>query len=340
MKPVHRLLLALVALILITGCAGPGAAASAPTSAPTAVLQPTQTEPRPLAEPTPTPTDTAIAPTVRVDVTGTPTPRPTRTATTLPTLTSLPTRDPADWETWPVVPEGVSAAMVALYQAGLDAGNLPHRFSKVGDCQNISTYFLANYDRANRYDLGQYTSLQETIDWYAGSFKRDSAAVRGGLNVAAVQNPLFTRSKECKKGENPLACEVRLNQPSLVLVSYEELWDGNTEKYELHYTRLIEYLLEQQVVPILGTTANNKKANRIIAELAVRYDLPVWNLWAALQPLRRHGIVDGFHLTQWGNIFDFSPSQGTLSGWHVRNLTGLQALDAVHRALEQAQVEQ
>lgn len=340
MKPTNRLLLALAALMIIAGCASPGAAASAPTSAPSAAAQPTPTAPRPLAEPTPSPTGTAVAPTATAVVPRAATPRPAKTATARPTQPDLPARDPADWENWPVVPEGVSSAMVALYQAGLESGNLSHRFSKVGDCQNISTYFLANYDRANRYDLGEYTSLQETIDWYAGSFKRDSVAVRGGLNVAAVQNPLFTRSKECKKGENPLACELRVNQPSVVLVSYEELWDGNTEKYERHYTRLIEFLLEQQMVPILATTANNESANRIIAGLAVRYDLPVWNLWAALQPLRRHGIVDGFHLTQWGNIFDFSPSQGTLSGWHMRNLTGLQALDAVHRALEQAQAEQ
>lgn len=326
MKTLQTLLFCLIAVTLLTGCAQTGAAQApalptlAATAAPSATRTFTRTPPPTL---TPTPADT-LAPTTA----------PTRTPVPSVTPTPLPARDPDDWQNWPVIPEGVSPAMIALYQAGLENGNLERRFSKVGDCQNITTYFLANFDKPERYTLDDYPDLQKTIDWYAGSFKRESVAVRGGLNVAAVQNPLFTRSKECEKGENALACELRLNTPSVVLVSYEELWDGDTEKFTRHYENLIQYLLAQKVVPILGTTGNNKDANQIIAELAVKYELPVWNLWAALQPLRNHGIVDGFHLTQYGDIYDFTGAPRLLSGWHMRNLTALQAIDAVHRALE------
>lgn len=334
MKTLKTTLILITVLILCAGCAQASASTPEPASQTAPANTPTHIPPTLAASDTPAPaitqTDTVPAPTRTRQAT------PTPTAT--PSMTPLPKRDPADWENWPVVPEGVSASMIELYQAGLEAGNDPHRFSKVGDCQNITTYFLATFDKPGRYDLGDYSALQDTIDWYAGSYKRESAAVRGGLNVAAVQNALFTRSKECKKGENPLACEVRANQPSIVLVSYEELWDANTEKYAKHYESLIQYLLERNILPILGTTANNKDANRIVADLAVKYDLPVWNLWAALQPLRRRGIADGFHLTQWGNIFDFTPAPRSLSGWHARNLTALQALDAVHQVV-QAQPE-
>lgn len=330
MKTLKTTLILLTVLILSAGCAQ----ASASTPAATQPVIPSSTSTR--ISPTLTASDTPVPAPIQTDTISAPTPtrQATRTTTAAPSMTPLPKRDPADWENWPVVPEGVSASMIELYQAGLKAGNDPHRFSKVGDCQNITTYFLATFDKPGRYDLGEYGSLQDTIDWYAGSYKRESAAVRGGLNVAAVQNPLFTKSKECTKGENPLACEVRTNQPSIVLVSYEELWDGNTEKYAKYYESLIQYLLERNILPILGTTANNKDANRIVADMAVKYDLPVWNLWAALQPLRRRGIVDGFHLTQWGNIFDFTAAPRSLSGWHARNLTALQALDAVHQTLQ------
>jgi hypothetical protein len=329
MKPLKTTLFLISVLMVLASCAQPPTrepGATAPTAAPTSAPS------SPAVQPQSTRTDTT-PPTSSPNPTQKPL-KATRTITPQPSATPLPERNAADWQDWPVIPEGVSVSMIELYQQGLDAGNAPKRFSKIGDCQNISTYFLATFDKPDRYDLGEYTVLQDTIDWYAGSFKRDSAAVRGGLNVAAVQNALFTKSKDCKKGENPLACEIRANNPSVVLVSYEELWDGNTQKYTRYYESMIQYLLDHKVVPILGTTANNQAANRIVADLAVKYDLPVWNLWAALQPLRNHGIVDGFHLTQWDNIFNFASSARTYSGWHVRNLTALQALDAVHRVLE------
>ncbi|HEY9089281.1 MAG TPA: hypothetical protein VIO36_14015 [Anaerolineaceae bacterium] len=328
MKTLRLSLLLFIAVTLMTGCAQSAAAQN-----------PTPTQAAATAAPSATRTITATPPptlTLTPEDTSTPIDTPTRTPRPSATVTPLPARDPDDWKNWPIVPEGVSPAMIVLYREGIANGNLKQRFSKVGDCQNITTYFLANFDKPGRYTLGDYSSLQETIDFYSGSFQRESVAVRGGLNVAAVQNSLFTRSKECEKGENSLACELRLNTPAVVLVSYEELWDGDTEKFTRHYENMILYLLEQKTVPILGMTGNNAAANQIIAELAVKYELPVWNLWAALQPLNRRGIVDGFHLTQFGDIFDFTGTPRQLSGWHMRNLTALQAIDAVRRALESA----
>ncbi len=78
---------------------------------------------------------------------------PGETAVAIPSLT--PTLAADAWKSMPVTPL-VSAEMVAVYQRGLERGRDPSRFSKIGDCQNITTYFLAEFDTPARYNLGDY----------------------------------------------------------------------------------------------------------------------------------------------------------------------------------------
>jgi hypothetical protein len=59
----------------------------------------------------------------------------------------------------------------------------------------------------------------------------------------------------------------------------------------------------------------------------------LWNFWAAVQPLPSHGLLkDGFHLTH-GNNYFFDDPKTIKTGVSVRNLTALQAIDAVWRIL-------
>ena len=87
-------------------------------------------------------------------------------------------------------------------------------------------------------------------------------------------------------------------------------------------------------MPILGTKADNIEGdggiNQVIVKLAKEYDVPLWNLWAAVQPLPNHGLInDGFHLTWARNYFDQPDIME--NAWPWRNLTALQAIDAVWR---------
>ena len=177
---------------------------------------------------------------------------------TMPSTTvqaPTPTLAPDAWKSMPIVPV-VSARMIAVYQAGLAAGRDPNRFSKIGDCQNITTYFLASFDNPKDYSLGtQYAYLQPTIDHFAGSWSRQSLAVKGGENVAASLNPLWADPKKCNAGETPIACEIRVNNPSIVTVSMEESWSGDLVKYNEYLRKIVEYVLSQNVVPILATRA-------------------------------------------------------------------------------------
>jgi hypothetical protein len=251
---------------------------------------------------------------------------------------------PGEWMSLPILPS-VSQTALQIYEHGLELGNDPHAFSKIGDCQSITTYFLAYFDMPGFYDLGPYASLQETIDWYSGSFSRESLAVKGGFNAAAILSPLRADPRQCRSNENPVACELHEHHPSIAIISLEEWWAGHPENYEKYMRQIIEYTISQGVVPIIATKADNLEGNNLInetiANLAQEYDIPLWNFWAAVQDLPNHGLaaydpfgqVDLFHLTH-GNNFMFTDDPNVeQSGWTRRNLTGLQALDVVRREL-------
>ena len=100
--------------------------------------------------------------------------------------------------------------------------------------------------------------------------------------------------------------------------------------------QILNILVSRNVVPILSTKGDNlegdHRINRTIACLAQEYDIPLWNFWAAIQPLPNHGLQpDHEHLT-YGNT-DFDDNHALQSAWTIRNLTALQTLDAVWRGV-------
>ena len=119
-----------------------------------------------------------------------------------------------------------------------------------------------------------------------------------------------------------------------------ETWwyDRPADTYAGYLRQIVEYSLAEGVVPIIATKADNLEGdhgiNAAIVAVAQEYDAPLWNFWAAVQPLPGHGLTeDGFHLTQGRTLFDDPASlQGA---WAVRNLTALQALDTVWRGVSE-----
>jgi Tol biopolymer transport system component len=314
-------------VISITGCQSSTASPVQEMPTDPAVLTPELPEiivPPDFPIPSPLPTQVSDTQTMPASAV----PLPEETATLLPTLDlRLP---PENWQSWPVVPTRISDRMREIYFQGLARGNDPHAFSKIGDCQSVTASFLGFFDMPGRYTLGEkYQPLQSTIDYFAGSFVRESQAVRGGFNVASVLSPIWADLEVCQKGELPLLCEFRLHRPSIVFISMETWFEGRTpEVYAGYLRQIIELSLDHGAVPILATKADNVEGNHsinaTIAQLAYEYDIPLWNFWLAVQPLPGHGIDwardhEGFHIT--------------VESWNVRSFTALQALDAVWRDL-------
>jgi len=244
---------------------------------------------------------------------------------------------PGDWKELPVIP-AVTETARQVYQRGLAMGNQPGVFTRVGDCGSTPTWFLGDFDMGERYyNLGEYEELEEVIQRYQGSFGHASQAGRNGFNTASVFSPLWADPNQCSAGENPVSCEYRIQRPSLAFVMLGSNDSSRIDSFEKSLRDIIEYSIDQGVVPVLATKADNIEGddhiNTVIAQLAWEYDLPLWNFWAAARALPDHGLQeDQVHLTWAPN--DFSEPYNLTRGWAVRNLTALQVLDALWRGLE------
>jgi len=267
--------------------------------------------------------------------------------TNVASITATPILSQNFWMELPIVPLTVSDRVRELYQRGLLMGNEPNGFSKVGDCHSTNPYFLADYDLgSNAYQLGEYAYLQPTIDYFQGSFGRTSLAAKKGLSTAGVLAPLWSDWKQCSSNESPLDCEFRTHQSSFAIISLgtNEAYDVKKDKstFEGRLRRIIEHSIDQGVVPILSTKADNDEGdhyiNYVTAKLALEYELPLWNFWRAVQNIPQQGMRSADHLTfaPTSSYADFSKSENLEYGMQVRNLTALQVLDVVRREVAQA----
>ncbi|HPH96525.1 MAG TPA: SGNH/GDSL hydrolase family protein [Anaerolineaceae bacterium] len=341
MKPRHAWMILALGLVLLAGCTaqqgGIFKTAVPPTATPEGVpfATPQKGAQPPVLPVMPTP--------VRIGEATAALPRPTLEAGAASILLYLPVvMQPGsatvamDWTQLPVLPV-VSQHARDIYQRGLTLGTDPRHFSKVGDCQNIPQYFLGIFDDPNT-PLYQYEEeLRSTVNNFEGGWKRKSKAVKTGFNIASVLSPLYADPEECTRGETPLDCELRLYRPSIVLISMET-WPGDRpiEYYELYLRQILNQVIAFGAVPIVATKADNLEGdhaiNQMVARVAAEYDIPLWNFWAAVQPLPDHGLLqDAFHLTNGPNFFN--DAEAMKMAWPVRNLTGLQTIATVWKAV-------
>ena len=257
------------------------------------------------------------------------------TATDVPSATPALVATPTDdtrllsryWREWPIIPDFSPKAKQILSQARRNQLLDLTGFSKVGDCQMVSGIFLGGYAR------GQYpipSGREATVTWFAESMMRDSVTSSVGLGVNSVLNPMFGYAaghQECEPKESPIACELRLSRPVVVMIAMGTNWKPNAEvSFEKHLRILVEQILEFGSLPILSTKADNVemdwKLNLAIAKVAYDYDIPLVNVWRAVQDLPDRGLMP-------------PPKDTYLSpdGWMRRNRVWLETLNHLHLLL-------
>jgi len=225
----------------------------------------------------------------------------------------------------------LSANLIPVFLDGQAKDKNPYAFTTLGDCQSEPPVFMGIYG-TDRYFLGTgYEYLQETIDFFtqSNSFERQSYCTQNGLSVASALSPAWADPDDCETGEPPLACEIRLHQPSLMFINLGTNWSVNaTASHEAYLRQIVDILLAEGVIPVLSTKGDNVEGdwslNQSIAQVAYDYDLPLWNFWAAIQHLPKHGLDPE---RPGGNYL-------IIEAWDRRSFTGLQVLDTIRQTLE------
>ena len=110
-----------------------------------------------------------------------------------------------------IMPPAVQENVKQIFAKGQQLGNNAQRFSKVGDSIIEQPHYMVKFDTPD-YNLGQYAYLQDVLNYYRGSYGRDSLAVRRGLHSWSWNNPTWADKDQCQPDEGPVACEYRVLQ--------------------------------------------------------------------------------------------------------------------------------
>jgi hypothetical protein len=244
-----------------------------------------------------------------------------------------------DLKAYPIIPINLGQAR-QIYELGRARGLLPQTVAKVGDCISDNQYFLSPFGWKTYY-LANYSYLQSVIDYFSASLADDSLAAFDGLVTTAVLDPMFANPLACLPGETPLQCEYRVHKPGVAIIMFgaQDLLFTSPEQFDLNLQHIVHETIQAGVIPILSTFPGNLKQwdqsiqyNQIVVQVALDYQIPLMNLWLALEGLPNHGLSeDGRHpsvpITEAG---DLSPAN-LQRGYPLRNLVTLQTLDAVWR---------
>jgi len=224
-----------------------------------------------------------------------------------------------------------------IYALGQSLGRNPHAFSKVGDSTIENPFFMDRFDTPDGYNLGVYAWLQPTIDWFRGSFSRDSMAVRVAMHTWTVNDPMWADPYQCESGESPLECEIRLNNPAFIFFRLGVNDVGVPEMVENNLRTAIEYSLENGIVPIIGTKPDlrpgTEQNNDIMRRLAAAYRVPLWDFAVLAETIPGRGLgSDGSHMTTY-YLHDYTQSVAFQTGHGVHSLAGLMMLDSLWRVI-------
>ncbi|MBI5668194.1 MAG: LysM peptidoglycan-binding domain-containing protein [Chloroflexi bacterium] len=237
-----------------------------------------------------------------------------------------------------VVPELTRQNVANIFMIGQALGRNPRAFSKLGDSIIENPHFLARFD-GGPYNLGEYAYLQPVVEYYAGSFSRQGVAVRRGLHSWSVFDPMFATTG-CAPGEHMVACEFRLNNPSVLFIRLGTNDVGVPESFDRNLRQLVEYCITSGVIPVLGTKADRFRDpadtnNSLIRQIAADYHVPLWDFDRIAQTLPNRGLDrDSVHLSTFF-AHDYTQANALQRGHGVNNLTALMMLDAILRVTTQ-----
>lgn len=248
-----------------------------------------------------------------------------------------------DLRHYPELP-ALSTHAKLIYREALAQGSDPRMFIKVGDCMTANPYFLLPIGEG-AYGLGEYADLQVVIDHFTrddlNPFSRQSQAAAGGFNAASVLDSLWANPEFCEPGETPLACEMRITRPSIALIMFgtNDVFYLSETQFDFFLRAIVVETIRHAALPVLSTFPQRPEFpeksvlyNQIVVQVASDYDIPLINLWAALEHLPNAGVdpQETTHMSvpPSGAVCHFV-GENMQAGFTVRNLLTLQMLAVV-----------
>ncbi len=296
------------------------AATTAPTNTPI-ITQPTATE---TAVPTITPTLEPEAPTA------TPTTPPTPTPTPVP-VNGLPV------ESFIIIPPNVQENVRDIYANGQLWGRDPNAYSVLGDSTALNPHLLARFGEPE-LNLGEYSYLQSTVDAFANNWSRYGVAARHGLHSWSVFDPFWADKDWCVPEEDLLTCEIRLQNPSYLIIRLGSNDAGAPSGYRYNMRQMVEVAISNGVIPIIMTKADRFEGdntnNEIMREIAAEYQIPIWDFDVLAETLPNRGLdTDNIHTKEYESN-DFTLPETFQSGHAMQDLSGLMMLDAIRKTVQ------
>lgn len=232
-----------------------------------------------------------------------------------------------------VMPREVAANVREIYSQGQALGRNPQAFSKLGSSQIATSHFLTRFD-TGYYNLGDYAYLQPAVDYFDGSFRRYGVSIRVGLHAASVMDPILANKRWCQPNEDMVSCEIRLNNPSILLILLGTNDTGSEAGFTNSMRDIIELSIASGVIPVIVTKADRfdgpeNRNNNIMHQLAADYAIPLcdFDLVAGTLPDRGMGD-DDVHLTLFPTL-DYTIPEAFERGYSTLNLAVLMTLDAI-----------
>jgi hypothetical protein len=236
-----------------------------------------------------------------------------------------------------VLDEAVKQNVKEIYRAGQARGRNPGAFSKLGDSLIATPDFLTQFDKG-LYNLGSYEYLQSAIDHFSGSYERYGVALRPGLHAWGVFDPLWADKDWCQANEDLLACEFRLNNPTVLLILLGSNDSGSPDGFDYNIRKVVEFSIENGVIPVIVTKADRFEGpeninNIILRQIAADFQVPLWDFDLVADTLPGRGLAeDQVHLT----VFlenDYTMPMAYETGHGTHNLSALMVLESIRQLI-------
>jgi hypothetical protein len=240
-----------------------------------------------------------------------------------------------------------------IFQHGQELGERADVFTKIGDSNTTSGDFLYPMGVSDQCELGPFNYLQDTINYFLttvpnsnkNSFTHTSVAAKEGLSSNAVLDPMWAGDR-CQGHENPATCEYRLVKPSISLITIglmDVRYKTSSDLFRSNIGELVQTTIAQGVIPVLTNIVVlsdqqtlsfdvSMQIDAVLLDIASQYDIPMINLWKAVQSLPDFGIgPDRTHMHHVvGSYCSFTGAEQTVGGT-LRNLLTLETLDELRR---------